>query len=175
MFRYVLVLSLFLFFISCKKINSFTQFEMSYNQEVVIPSSTGINLPVNFYTPETQTNSETTFEVNDTRKDLIESVLLNQLTLSILIPENGDFSFLNSLSIYISSENLPELKIAWKEDIDGNNVDEIDLIVTSEDLQEYVKESSFTLKVNMVTDEILNEEYKLNVYSLYFIDAKLKK
>ena len=52
--------------IGCKKIDKLTQFDMNYDQTVVIPSSTGVNLPFNIFSPDVQSNSETTFAINDT-------------------------------------------------------------------------------------------------------------
>ena len=99
---------------SCKKIDQFTQFNMDFNNEIIIPSSTGINLPINLLTPEMETNSESTFEINDTRKDLIEEIRLTSLTLYLSSPNNADFSFLESISVYMNAQDLPEVEIAWE-------------------------------------------------------------
>ena len=48
-------------FNSCKTIDKLTQFNMSFNQTVVIPSSTGISLPIDLITPDIETNAESTF------------------------------------------------------------------------------------------------------------------
>ena len=82
---------------SCKKVDQFTQFNMDFNNEIIIPSTIGINLPINILTPEMETNSESTFELNDTRKDLIEEIRLTSLTISLQSPNGADFSFLESI------------------------------------------------------------------------------
>ena len=56
---------------SCRTIDKLTQFNMDFNQTVVIPSSTGISLPLDILTPALETNSESTFEINNTSKELI--------------------------------------------------------------------------------------------------------
>jgi hypothetical protein len=63
-------------FSSCKKLNKLTQFDIVYDTDFTIPSSTGINLPTNIITPDFATNSESTLSINDTRKDLIERIIL---------------------------------------------------------------------------------------------------
>jgi len=85
---------------------------MEYSQRATIPSSTGINLPFDIFTPEMETNSESKFSVNDTRKDLIEEITLTELELVIISPDTADFSFLNSIEVYISADGLEEIQIA---------------------------------------------------------------
>jgi hypothetical protein len=76
---------------------------MDFNQTVVIPSSTGISLPLDILTPALETNSESTFEINNTSKELIEEIRLTSLTLNLTSPSSADFSFLESSSVYIKS------------------------------------------------------------------------
>lgn len=45
---------------------------MEFDETIVIPSSAGINLPFDILTPDLEINSELIFEINDTRKDLVE-------------------------------------------------------------------------------------------------------
>lgn len=156
---------------SCKKLDEYTQFEMDFNEKVVIPSSSGINLPFNIFSPDVESNSESTFAVNDTRKDLIEKIVLTDLELRLTSPSNSDFSFLESIQIYISAEGLSELKIAWKENINGAGDDVMILETLDQDLQEYIKAESFQLRVNAVTDEILTSDHHINIHTRFFVDA----
>lgn len=158
---------------SCKKIDQFTQFNMDFNNEIIIPSSTGINLPINLLTPEVETNSESTFEVNDTRKDLIEEIRLNSLTLNLDSPNNADFSFLESISVYMNAQDLPEVEIAWKDNVPEDAGSQISLNVSNQDFKEYIKKDEFILRVNTITDEILTSDHKINIASDFFIDAKI--
>ena len=158
---------------SCKKIDKFTQFSMDFNNEIVIPSSTGISLPINLLTPEVETNSESTFEVNDTRKDLIEEIRLTSLILTLNAPDNADFSFLESISVYMNAQDLPEVEIAWEDDVPDNAGNQISLNVSNEDFKEYIKKDEFSLRVNTITDEILTSDHQIDIASSFFIDAKI--
>ena len=158
---------------SCKKIDQFTQFSMDFNNEIVIPSSTGISLPINLLTPELETNSESTFEVNDTRKDLIEEIRLTSLILTLNAPNNADFSFLESISVYMNAQDLPEVEIAWEDDVPDNAGNQISLNVSNEDFKEYIKKDEFSLRVNTITDEILTSDHQIDIASSFFIDAKI--
>ena len=112
---------------------------MEFNESVVIPSSTGINLPFNILTPDVETNSASTFSNNKTRKDLVDEIKLTKLELTIKSPTNADFSFLKSISVYISATGLPEAKIAYKDEVPANAGAVLTLDVSGVDLKEYIK------------------------------------
>jgi hypothetical protein len=158
---------------SCKKLNELTQFEMEFTNSATIPGSTGINLPFVFVTPEKETNSETTFEINDTRKEKIQEIILIELTLDLSAPNGADFSFLERIEIYLNAEGLDEVLLAWKDPVPDAASTSLALEVTNVDMQEYIKKDQFTLRVKAVTDEILSQDHELSIFSKYFVDAKL--
>lgn len=170
--KQILVLGLILSVFGCKKVDKLTQFDMEFNETVVVESSIGINLPFNILTPDIVTNSESTFEVNDTRKDLVEKIVLTTLSLTVTSPSNTDFSFLNSINVYISADGLNEVKIAWKANI-PSGVSTITLDVTGVDLKEYIKKDKFYLRLNKETDEILTSDHHIDIDAVFFVDAKI--
>ena len=129
------LLVLLLVFTSCKK---FTQFDMPYETTVVIPSSTLIDVPVIVGSPEVTTESEQTFAVEDTRKDLIEEILLTDLKLELESPGGSDFSFLKTIEIFIDADGSDEVRAAWKENISENVGKTLELESTDQDLQSLV-------------------------------------
>ena len=120
-----------------------------------------------------ETNSESTFAVNDTRKDLIEEIKLTDLELVMISPEEADFSFLNSIEVYISADGLEEILIANLDEVpeDAGNV--ITLDTSDTDLKEYIKKDEFSLRLNTVTDELMSTDHELEVNSTFFVDAKI--
>ena len=82
---------------------------MEFNEEFTLPSSMNLGLPFDFITPDIPTNSEYAFSDNNTNKDLIESIQLRQIVLTILDPTDSDFSFLKSVKVYIDAEDLDEV------------------------------------------------------------------
>ncbi len=157
---------------SCKKIDKLTQFDMDYDSSVTVESTFGVNIPFNIYTPDISTSSESTFESNDTRKDLIESINLKSMTMTISDPSGDDFSFLKSIEIYISADGLSDIKIASKDNIPDNTT-ELKLDVSNTDLKEYIKKDSFKLKITTTTDEVLTHDYTIDIHSVFFVDAKI--
>ncbi|MFC3972748.1 hypothetical protein [Maribacter confluentis] len=146
---------------------------MEYSQRATIPSSAGIDLPFDVFTPETETNSESKFAVNDTRKDLIEEIVLTELEMVILSPDDSDFSFLNSIEVFISAEGLEEIQIAYLNEVPENAGNTISLLTSDADLKEYIKKDEFSLRLNTVTDELMSTDHELEVNSTFFVDAKI--
>jgi len=171
--NYISIICLFALFTACDKLDELTKFDMEYNQRVTIPSSAGIDLPFDVFTPEMETNSESTFEVNDTRKDLIEEIKLTELEMVIISPDGADFSFLNSIEVYISADGLEEIKIAYLEEVPKDADKVITLDTSDADLKEYIKKDEFSLRLNTVTDELLSTDHELEVNSTFFVDAKI--
>jgi len=171
-FSYIFFALIFLFG-SCKKIDKLTQFDMDYNETISIASTIGINLPFNLITPNITTNSQETFAINDTRKDLIENIQLTQMRLNLFSPVGEDFSFLKSIEIYIGAEGLSEIKVAWIKDIDNSIGNTLHLSTSSSNLKEYIKKDEFYLNVTSVTDELILSDHEMEVLSTFFVDAKI--
>jgi len=157
----------------CDAIDELTKFNMDYNTQVVIESSANIDLPFDVFSPDVETNSESEFAINDTRKDLIEQIILRELNLTITAPEEEDFSFLESVNIYISAEGLPETQIASMDEVPDNNTGSLQLVTVGTDIKEYIKMDSFSLRLNTVTDEIITSDYYIDVDAVFFVDAKI--
>ena len=146
---------------------------MEFNEEFTLPSSMNLGLPFDFITPDIPTNSEYAFSDNNTNKDLIESIQLRQIVLTILDPTDSDFSFLKSVKVYIDAEDLDEVLIASKSDIPDEIGNKLELELENVELQQYIKKDEFKLRVETVTDEVFSPDHKINVYSKFFVDAKL--
>lgn len=171
--NYLVVAMIILLAFGCKEVDKLTQFEMEYEESITIESSSVLNLPFNLFTPDMTTNSESTFAINDTRKDLIEEILLTDLSLDINSPSDGDFRFLESVQVFINAEGLAEIEIASLNPVPDNVGPSIELETSENDLKEYIKKDKFNLRVNTVTDEFLDEDYDIQVKSKFFVDAKI--
>lgn len=157
----------------CRKIDKFTKFKISYEESVTVPSSLGINLPFKMATPDIPSNTEAVFSINDTRKDLIEKIQLSTLKIKVKNPVNGDFSFLKSVEILISANGLSDTKIAWKDPVADDAGNEIWMDVSGADLKDYINKDSFSLKINIVTDEIISTDHEIGVFAEFNVDAKI--
>lgn len=75
------ILFLFIFiFYGCKLIDELTHFDIEYNFTFTLPAFGGINLDnLNIESPDVVNDTESTFEINDTRKDLVERATLKKI------------------------------------------------------------------------------------------------
>lgn len=158
---------------SCKK--KLTEFNIDYTSKVVVSSTFGQLVPFSIYTPEMETNAEYEFESNNTKKDHVDNIQLTQLKLDITSPDNQTFSFLNSVEVYISSPNNPERKVAFKESIPSNVGSQLICELVDIELQDYIKEETFKLRLKTVTDETIPEDVHIDVYTNFFVKARLIK
>lgn len=158
---------------ACKKLSELTQFSMDFQESIVIPSTIGLNLPFNLATPKIKTNSEEIFEINQTGKNLIEKVVLEQLSLEITDPDHADFSFLRSIEIYLSADSQEDIMVAWIYDIENTVGKSITLETSVENLAPYIIQDEFTLKFSTVTDKIPLSDHHIDIDASFFVDAKI--
>ena len=124
-------------------------------------------------TPQTTTNAEQKFSINDTRKDMIEEIYLEEVILNLKSPSGEDFSFLEDITIYINADGLPERELAWKRPVPDNTGSVLTLDVSKTDAQEYIKKDQFSLRCNTITDELLTSDHEINIATTFYIDAKI--
>lgn len=167
------LLFFFLVLCSCNAIKKLGQFYVDYNTQAVFPANIPVNLPVSIASPSIATNSQQVFQNNNTRSDLITSVKLSQLTLTITSPSGQAFSFLQNVSVFISADSLPEVEIAGKQNIPANVGDTLTLDVTNAELQSYIKASRIKMRVSGTTDRITTTDIKVNIYTKFFVQANL--
>lgn len=157
----------------CEQLRSLTQFDLTYDETVVVPSSMSVALPFDVATPDVETNSESQFSVNKTQTDLIEAISLKGLKLNLKSPQTGDFSFLEAIHVFIAAEGLPEKEIAWKANIPDTIGKELVLDVTQDDVMDYIKKDKFTLRVRVTTDELLTVDHEIGIRAVLHVDAKV--
>tara|TARA_R110001632_G_scaffold144870_2_gene261596 strand:+ start:618 stop:1217 length:600 start_codon:yes stop_codon:yes gene_type:complete len=158
---------------SCDAVDELTKFDLDYTTNYTIESNTIIDTPLDIITPEVTTNSETEFESNDTRKDLIESIKLKTMTLTLKSPSDGNFNFINEISIYIKAEGLAEQIIASGIDLPENGAQQLTLGVDNVELKEYIKKDSYSLRVNTVTDGAITRDHNIDIRTVFRVDAKI--
>ena len=157
----------------CKDLEKLTEFSMSYNSSITIPKSTGLDLPLTLATPDMKTNSESEFAVNDTRKDMVEEIILTRLDMTITSPDGQTFSFLKSIKVFIDADDLPEVEVAHQENVSAGASNTLSLETSGQNLKEYIIKDAFNLRVETVTDEALSHDTNIDVDSRFFVNAKV--
>jgi hypothetical protein len=171
------VVGLLLINSGCRKVDeivdSFTHFKFEADYVVKVPASPVSPLPVEIVTPEIATHSDVIYSANKTRADLVEQVILSELVLSVKTPEGGNLNFLKSVDIYASAEGLPEVRVAYKDVVPEDVGGTLNLDVTRADLTEYFRKEKYQLKITVINDQAIMEEYGVNAHAAFFVDAKI--
>ena len=158
---------------SCKQIDKLTIFDIDYSDKVIVESVIGINLPFNLNTPAITTNSESSFEINDTRKDLVEEIHVKSIKLTLTSPPSGNFDFLNTIKVYLSADGLDEKLLAWKEPVPDATGQSFTLDCSNEDFQEYIKKDEIFLRMNTVTDKLILSDHEIQIDAVFEVNARI--
>jgi len=163
--------------IGCKKsddiVESLTHFTYEPNYVIDVPATPLASLPVDFVTPDIATQSDVEYSANNTRADLVKHIDLAQLDLTVKSPDGGTLSFLKSVNIYARAEGLPEVKVAYKDQVPQDVGGTLNLDVTKADLTEYIKKDKYQLRISVVTDEAVKEDYKVNAHAKFEFEAQV--
>ena len=158
---------------SCKEIDKLTHFYMDYTSNITVQSTFIIDIPFDVWTPNIRTNSEETFTNNETRTNLIDRIVLTEMSMNITSPESQSFDFLKSIEIYINAEGVEEKKIAWNVDVPQTGLSSIDMETSEDDLKEYITKDEYTLRSHTVTRQLISSSTDIEINNTFFVDAKI--
>jgi len=170
-----LILALHLFMLlGCNRDNRGITFSIQLTAEAVIPSSTGINLPINLISPDLTTQSSSSFEANQTTPALVREILLKDLEVNIKSPAQTSFDFLKTVRIYMSADGLAEKEIAYLENIPSGGLRSI-LLETDEstNFKDYIIQESINLRVQATTRQIVTSDTELELLPRFEVRASL--
>lgn len=169
------ILFLFIFiFYGCKLIDELTHFDIEYNFTFTLPAFGGINLDnLNIESPDVVNDTESTFEINDTRKDLVERATLKKFNVTILEPTNAEFTFLNKIEIFVETDALDAKLIAWRDNIPNDIGNYLKLETTNSDLKKYLTSDAIRVRLKTTSSRPLTEDLLLDLISTVEVDAKI--
>ncbi len=143
---------------ACQKIKSIANinFKIPFSQSVSVPDvagypsgavlpAGGLNLP---FPPVTvATNTQQYFDQYHASSKNLIAADLNDADIMITAPPGQNFNFLDSIQIFVSSETVPEILIAYLFDV-PKGVTKINLVVVpGQDLKRYVVKDSITMRL----------------------------
>ena len=169
-----IILVLIIIFNGCKIIDELTHFDIDYNYTFTLPAYGGINLDnLNIESNNLENDTESTFEINDTRKDLVERATLKKFNVTILEPTDGNFAFLDKIEIFVKTESLEEKLIAWKDNIPSDVGNYLKLETTNSDLKKYLTSDAIRVRLKTTSSKPLTEDLLLDLKSTVEVDAKI--
>lgn len=155
--------------LSCKKINQLLTFDISNSENIKIPASTLINVPIISPVPVTA-SSEESFENNNTKASLVKDVVLKKLTLTITDPATENFNFLKNIKIFIGTDQNDKILLASLDNV-PTDVSTIELISSNSKLDKYIKASSYTLYTEVTLRSNVANELTVRADSKFKVTA----
>ncbi|WP_017731740.1 hypothetical protein [Nafulsella turpanensis] len=163
-----------IFLSGCEKLKDLTQFEIKNESNISIPGqNTGIGELLSIPRAEVQSSSEQSFRNNNTRADLVEEAILEELQLTITNPADANFDFLNEISIYISAEGEQEVLVASKSNIAEDGSQSLQLETTGVDLKPFIVKDHFSIRTAATTDQVIDEDVDIRVNMTFGVTAKV--
>jgi hypothetical protein len=171
-YKILMLLVIITTFVSCNKLAELISFNINAQTSIQVNSTTIINTPFEITTPGITTNSSQEYENNHTTPNLIKEVILEEVKLSVTNPQDKTFSFMKNIHIYISTDDNAEVELAYLETIPSDS-SSITLITTKENLDKFIKASSYKLRTRIETKETLSEPTDIQVDMKFKVTAGL--
>jgi len=160
---------LFVFISGCKKLQELLTFEISNTENITIPASALLNVPIISPVPVTM-NSQQSFDNNNTKANLVKDVSLTKLTLTITDPASENFNFLKSIRLSIGTDQYDKVPLAFLDNI-PMGVSTIDLISNNSKLDKYIKASGYTLYTEVTLRSNVANELNVRADSKFKVTA----
>ncbi len=138
-----------------------------------IPSAIGINTPTLIPTPDVTTNATQNFRNNNTDVNKVKDIRLQSLTLTITSPASATFSPVRSIRIYISAPGVEEKLLAYKENIPTDIGSILNLDVTGEKMDNYVKRDTYSLRTEVITRQAVFQDTSVKAQMEFSVTADL--
>lgn len=155
---------------ACEVVDNLLTFTVRDESTFTVNSGLPFNSPFEVPTPDVTTNSTSEFENNKTKAELVKDVKLKELKLSIINPTDKTFSFLKAVHIYISTNSSDEIELAYLDNISATT-NTINLICTSNKLDQYIKANSYKLRTQVTTRETLTQDVEIKSNMTFRITA----
>jgi hypothetical protein len=149
-------------------------FYEEYNQSVTIPAQAIYGATDSFLSPLMPTTTAQQAQANNTELNLITSVKLYQLRLTITSPSGHTFAGLESARIYIQTDSLPPVEIAHKYNISTTS-DTLNMDVDDTELKPYLTADNIRTKIVSSNNQIISQPMTVNAYMKFRVEANLFK
>ncbi len=163
---------LFMGLVACEKIDKFTQFSIQTETGYEAPADTTTQTPIELGAKPLIINSEI-FDDYQTSVDLIDKATIKTIELQIDQPQHADFNFLTDIEIYIEADNLPKIRMAWKNNLQNDQLQSFTPEYLPDNLSEYLKSDNLKMSIVLVTDEVLTQPVRFKVKTAFYINAEL--
>ncbi|HUX85198.1 MAG TPA: hypothetical protein VMV20_08180 [Chitinophagaceae bacterium] len=155
----------------CKKLNKLLTFNISYQDTESVPPNTFIGVPLSFITGNISASDTSQFQTYNTAPGLIRHAYLKGMTLTILNPPGQTFNFVQSVSISLYTPSLGSTRIAYLDSIPASSGNQLTLMTTNVDIQNYIKLDSFAIETGVVATQTTSQTISIAINSEFQVNA----
>lgn len=168
-----LLLCLSVFLISCeKKTKENSDFDFELQSNITIPSTSSTGIPINRYSPDIETDIQSNFEKNDTRKELVKYIYLEEFSMTISSPGTASFDFAESIDVYIDASGVDEKLLVSISNLPAQVGRNLILDVQENvDFKDFLSSDKIVYRVNIVNNKTINQEIEISISSSYNVKA----
>ncbi len=156
----------------CDKDNQ-VKFDLQKSEELSIPElKTAMQLP-GLYEPDFRVQGSKEFENNNTNASHVQTMTLKTLNLQIVDPPQRDFSFVESIHVYVDGQDSEEQRIAYKVNIRESIGSQLALKIENLDLAPYLDKESFKMRYDVAFDEGTSGKIKVAANMVFDVRAEV--
>ncbi len=172
MIKYIILPVLSILLLSCSAIDKLTNFDITYEDDFTLPSTSGIAAPIDIVTPEVDPNLQEKMKDYNSAVNLIEDVTIKSVKLTITTPDSLDYAFLEEIGLYIV-DGPTESLLANKTDISTSIGRVLELETSDTDVLPYLLKDAFKLRIVGVMRDGTTVDIENDIEMIFTIDAKL--
>ncbi len=158
---------------ACQKLDELTHFNLPLEQSIIIPANSITGVTVSIPIGEFETNLRTLLDENDSNLDQVEQIFIESMSLEVETPSGSDLDYFENISIYLTSETSPSMKVAWKEPVPVGINDVLDLEVWDTDMKSHFTQNVVNIRVDMSADKITTVDQTVNFKAVFKVNAKV--
>lgn len=161
--------------VGCQKIANLLSFQVSDSSNFTIPASAAVaGAVLSLPGSSVKSTAQSTYQNNNTSAQYVQNVTLDQLTLTTTNPSAQNFDFLQSISIYISSDagGSDKVLLASLSSVPKSQTS-ITLNPAGNQLDKYLKASSYTLTTQAQIAQPLRQDADIRADSRFTAHASL--
>ena len=156
---------------SCGALKHVT-FYQSFNEAASIPAIPVANVADSITSPDIPTNVAAQLKANNTSPNLVQSIMLQTMTLTITAPPAQTFAFIKDIQVFILTDSLPAVEIANQYNINSTS-DTLNMNVDATELKPYLLSNSFRMKFIVTSGQATTQSMTLNAYLKFKFEANL--
>lgn len=161
-----------IFLLACNKAQKPVEFDIPYTTEFTVTTlGLTINEPIDFTTPEINTDISKRLGENKTDIQFIDEVKYTKLDIQVKLPQGQKLDFLKSIQLYINANGETEKLVAFKDPVPvGDSL--IMLEMPDLNIKNYIIKNKFSLRAFIIPDATLSENVTLTVSQNVHVKAK---